>query len=158
MLTRYPGFSQDALPLAKRWLNQCEANHKLCNTLPVAATPFTPTRLLFVGDSVPRLRSCSASDRAIPVRYAALSHCWGFLNDPICLTTDNLVAFQKEIPQSALCKTFRDAIDVTKSLGLDFLWIDSLCIIQNDSEDCKCLARTFPHPNLPLGLQLEELE
>lgn len=41
----------------------------------------------------------------------------------------------KEIPLDILPKTFEDAINITKKLGIDFLWIDSLCIIQNDDDD-----------------------
>ncbi|KAH8798945.1 hypothetical protein F5882DRAFT_285898, partial [Hyaloscypha sp. PMI_1271] len=64
-----------------------------------------------------------------------LSHCWGSLDNLIRLTTENLVLFHREIPPAALCKTFCGTIEITKALGLDFLWIDSSCTIQDDSED-----------------------
>jgi hypothetical protein len=34
-----------------------------------------------------------------------------------------------------LCKTYKDAIALTHALGISFLWIDSLCIIQDDAAD-----------------------
>ena len=34
-----------------------------------------------------------------------------------------------------LPKSFRDAIMICRALGIRFLWIDSLCIIQQDAED-----------------------
>jgi hypothetical protein len=42
---------------------------------------------------------------------------------------------QKEIPHCHLTKTFQDAIAIARSLGIAYLWIDSLCIIQDDAED-----------------------
>ncbi|KAF2626299.1 hypothetical protein BU25DRAFT_394934 [Macroventuria anomochaeta] len=42
---------------------------------------------------------------------------------------------KKGIPWSTIPKTFQDAITLTSLLGIDFIWIDSLCIIQNDTED-----------------------
>jgi hypothetical protein len=48
-----------------------------------------------------------------------------------------LVDFEKQIPHSALCKTFQDAIQIAKWLQIQYLWIDSLCIIQDDEEDWK---------------------
>ncbi|KAK7912122.1 HET-domain-containing protein, partial [Apiospora marii] len=62
--------------------------------------------------------------------YATLSYCWG--REPFKkLTTDALSAFLKDIPLQHLPQTFQDAIDVTRGLGLDYVWIDALCIIQN---------------------------
>jgi hypothetical protein len=51
------------------------------------------------------------------------------------LTRNNLQQFRQNIPEEALPKTFRDAICVCRYLGIGFLWIDSLCIIQDSGED-----------------------
>ncbi|KAF3800238.1 hypothetical protein GCG54_00003766 [Colletotrichum gloeosporioides] len=40
-----------------------------------------------------------------------------------------------------LPQTFQDAIKVTRSLGIGYLWIDSLCIVQDDPEDWKMESR-----------------
>ncbi|KAF4627580.1 hypothetical protein G7Y89_g10574 [Cudoniella acicularis] len=66
--------------------------------------------------------------------YVTLSHCWGSLT---ILTTkkNNLSLHKKSIELAALPKTFQDAIQVTRSLGIRYLWIDSLCIVQDDLED-----------------------
>jgi hypothetical protein len=47
------------------------------------------------------------------------------------------------IPLSSLPKTFLDAIVVTKALGLRYLWIDSLCIIQDDEDDWLAESKTM---------------
>lgn len=69
--------------------------------------------------------------------YAALSYCWGkpgTAHDYVT-TKDNLKQRQENVDQSTLPKTFTDAILVCRHLGIRFLWIDSLCIIQGDSGD-----------------------
>ncbi|KAJ3457178.1 hypothetical protein MRS44_014319 [Fusarium solani] len=74
---------------------------------------------------------CSQGTRA---KYVALSHCWGGKIE-LVLETGNLNTFQNSIPCSSLAATFRDAITITRNLGIRYLWIDSLCIIQNSRDD-----------------------
>lgn len=63
-----------------------------------------------------------------------MSHAWG--SKPfLTLTSDAYHSFLREIPFNDLTKTFKDAIEITRRLGLDFIWIDSLCIVQGDEED-----------------------
>jgi hypothetical protein len=64
------------------------------------------------------------------IEYVALSYCWGC--DQVYMTTkekyktsDGIIVY-KNLP-----KTLQDAIKVTKELGYSFLWVDSLCIIQD---------------------------
>jgi len=51
------------------------------------------------------------------------------------LTTDNLAEFQNSISLADLPANFRDAIKITRRLQIPYLWIDSLCIIQNSRDD-----------------------
>ncbi|CZR60247.1 uncharacterized protein PAC_10143 [Phialocephala subalpina] len=65
-------------------------------------------------------------------QYVALSHCWG--GDIPCKTMTALVDdYLQGLPP--LPHSFRDAIRITKELGFRYLWIDSLCIIQDSVED-----------------------
>jgi len=68
------------------------------------------------------------------ITYATLSHCWGN-----ALTTKLLKSlvddFSVEIPWLTLCQTFKDAVITTLKLGIRYLWIDALCIIQDDKDD-----------------------
>jgi hypothetical protein len=66
--------------------------------------------------------------------YAALSHCWGG-NIATCLKTNTLSIFQTSLPYAQLPQNFRDAISITRELGVRYLWIDSLCIVQDSMED-----------------------
>jgi len=53
------------------------------------------------------------------------------------LTKDNIDILLKEIPIKKIAKTFANALTVTQALGLQYLWIDSLCIVQDDIEDVR---------------------
>ena len=68
------------------------------------------------------------------MKYVALSHCWGGTNTAI-LKKDTLSTMIGGIDWSQLPKTFQDAIYVTRCLGFRYLWIDSLCIVQDSPED-----------------------
>jgi hypothetical protein len=68
--------------------------------------------------------------------YATLSHCWGKVQ-VIQTTIQNLKERTKGIDWDLLPKTFQDAITIVRALNVRFLWIDSLCIIQNDESDWK---------------------
>jgi hypothetical protein len=66
--------------------------------------------------------------------YAALSHCWG--NSRSCVTTKLTLEDRKRgISWESIPKTFQDAIKLTSILDIRFIWIDSLCIIQDDLDD-----------------------
>lgn len=67
--------------------------------------------------------------------YVALSHCWGVSRAMPKTTQANLQSNLESIRISELPATFRDAILLTKALGIKYLWIDSLCIVQDDQSD-----------------------
>ncbi|KAF2264851.1 HET-domain-containing protein, partial [Lojkania enalia] len=67
--------------------------------------------------------------------YAALSHCWGPESNIMKATTNNLKDLHMEIDESALSKSFRDAIKTTRILHIKYLWIDALCVVQDDVSD-----------------------
>lgn len=121
--------SREALPLVKQWLYNCCMMHDRCSTI---EKMFLPTRLIFIGDSLPRLMQATEI-KGYP-KYATLSHCWGKLKS-LVLRQDNVETFATRIPQEALPQSFEDAIEVARSLDIDYLWIDSLCIIQNNDSD-----------------------
>ncbi|KAJ5664300.1 hypothetical protein N7507_005031 [Penicillium longicatenatum] len=66
--------------------------------------------------------------------YIALSHSWGSAA-PLKTLRANLTARQKSIPFSSLPLTFQDAVVFTNEVGYAYLWIDSLCIVQDDQKD-----------------------
>ncbi|KAE8447426.1 hypothetical protein EG329_010840 [Mollisiaceae sp. DMI_Dod_QoI] len=77
--------------------------------------------------------SLSSEVDCVP-KYATLSHCWGNQHFTT-LTTKNFNAFRQSISLNELPKTFKDAIFIAHELGFQYIWIDSLCIIQDDMND-----------------------
>jgi hypothetical protein len=67
-------------------------------------------------------------------RYATLSHCWGG-SSPMMTLTENLEHRMASIPLQDLPKTFREAVEICRALMIPYLWIDSICIIQDSSCD-----------------------
>lgn len=69
-------------------------------------------------------------------RYCALSHCWGPPEkQPLTTTRVNIQNHLLGIPLKQLPKTFRDTVRLAQGIGIKYVWIDSLCIIQGDSQD-----------------------
>lgn len=71
-------------------------------------------------------------------RYGALGYCWGGAEDAslqIKTTADTLAKRQSAIDTHSLTAVLRDAIFVTKTLSIPHIWVDSLCILQDDISD-----------------------
>ena len=121
----------------KAWLKECEAGiadkHKMC--LPSEASQFQlPTRLLKIVQERGEFKISLKEVYGETLRYATLSHCWGE-HQPLRTTKENLNHHVKEIKWSSLPRTFQDAVMVSHGLGISYLWIDSLCIVQDDEVD-----------------------
>jgi hypothetical protein len=117
------------LGVVSEWLRSCHEDHNDC---PKGDMPL-PSRVLDVGAiGLDRLHLRISNGEYSS--YAALSHCWG--GGILARTTrENLKARQNCIFFAELPKTFQDAVTVTRDLGLRFLWIDALCIVQDDKSD-----------------------
>jgi hypothetical protein len=138
-LPEYGSSTQCAL--LRAWLHRCDESHECRSTIAVAM----PSRLLDVGPAnTDTLRLC-CSNKNKTLTYVALSHCWGVPTEAekraFCTTDENIKARQDGFDVSELPKTFRDAIRVAQNLGIQYLWIDSLCIIQWNKEDWKSEAK-----------------
>lgn len=119
------------LELAKRWFDACSDTHDACTTSQKEHSRL-PTRLLDVGSK--NLRLVITDDWERRPKYATLSHCWGNI-DFVTLREELVESFMTAIRPEYLTKTFRDAVKITQSLGLRYLWVDALCIIQNSESD-----------------------
>jgi hypothetical protein len=121
-------------------MDDCKHHHPHCNVRD--KTPWLPTRLLDLEtlEDLSEVRICVTSEETFTVipEYTTLSHRWLVNNDTqLKLTNDNIVQLKKNVSIVEVSKTFRDAMQISKQLGVRYLWIDSLCIVQGDNDDWK---------------------
>lgn len=119
------------LSYIKTWISECQKTHPKCN----APVSYVPKRLLDINNENPHTVRLIEVPSASQTLYACLSHCWGQVRSKHITKSSNLAFNMNAIPLSELPRTFRDAIDIARSLGLRYLWIDSLCIVQDSEPD-----------------------
>ena len=128
-------YSNATLKLAATWLNRCTVNHASCKSTRNNVR-YHPARLLHLEfpEDAPIIRLIETNDSMSDCAYIALSHCWdGAI--PTVLNEGNLDVLKSGIGLEDLPRTFRDAVSVARFLGARYLWIDSLCIIQDSYLD-----------------------
>ncbi|KAF2176128.1 HET-domain-containing protein, partial [Zopfia rhizophila CBS 207.26] len=122
--------------LARNWIKNCLENHTKCSQHQrIVHHDWNPTRLVEIGKEGICSKLCEGNQIGASVPYATLSHRWGKISDKRVLTKEEKASFQKALPESDLSQTFRDAITAARMLGFDYIWIDSLCIIQDSRDD-----------------------
>ncbi|CAG7555303.1 unnamed protein product [Fusarium equiseti] len=139
----------------RNWIYGCISSHDQCKVLSESALP---KRLLDVSpsgitadvpvtigdinsltiDALPQVKLCQTSDFPSTIKYLTLSHCWG-KSVSMKLSNEFLPVYAHQIPLcdllSSEAKVFREAIWVTRCLGYRYLWIDALCINQEDENE-----------------------
>lgn len=122
-----------AIHKIQEWVRLCTTNHNGCQH-----GGYAPTRLL-------RLKTSNGSEsvetvqlfeplRAFATPFIALSHCWGKTRQAVT-TKANYAQRRQGIPVGELSRTLQDAIWITHKLGVKYLWVDTLCIVQDDPDD-----------------------
>ncbi|KAK2597399.1 hypothetical protein QQS21_006023 [Conoideocrella luteorostrata] len=112
------------------WRKQCLMSHTQCPPAPQAVD--LPTRLLDISD-LHNMRVVETGGQQ--GQYMCLTHRWGMGDMPIKSTTGNLEQMKQHIPFESLPATFRDAALVAQRFGVGYIWIDALCIVQDDLND-----------------------
>lgn len=148
--------------LVRRWLHECTTD-KDCNQFRNSEN-FVPKRLLdlgLAGDARPPVLIDTTETSPIPtvgentLRYACLSYCWGSRSIPLRTTSQTLEKHKQGIPVDKIPQVFRDAVFVARQLGLRYLWIDALCIIQDNAADWEKesgrMADIFHHSFITFG-------
>lgn len=130
--------SEESYAVMRSWIKACETNHSHEQCTRNGDTPL-PRRVVYIhrnndtGDRSPMLSLQEPPD-GTNGKYIALSHCWG--KEPVLRTTQaNFSQLCSRIDFSDLPLTFRHAVRCTQALGIAYLWIDSLCIIQDNLRD-----------------------
>jgi hypothetical protein len=122
--------SDECLKLIRKWDKECQHAHQYCK---VREVPKLPKRVIYVGceeaGNPVRLHETSG-DRA---HYIALSHCWGqqsFLKTERATLQERI----KGLHWEELSPNFKDAIAIARKLGINYVWIDALCIVVSGIE------------------------
>lgn len=124
--------SKEFSDMISTWIKDCHDDHPACK--PSTSSGTLPTRVIDVGSPDGRTEPRLCDTNGEPGDYIALSHCWGG-RQPLRTTKENICSMKTCIPWAKLPNTFQDAISVTRRLGIRYLWIDSLCIVQDDAQD-----------------------
>lgn len=117
-------------PFIDSLIHECFHQHESCAR---RGRPLLPSRCLDLGSDTEDIVKVIHTASQVG-RYACLSHCWG--NHQTCsLTSDSYTKYTMGVHISELPRTYRDAISVCRKLGLRYLWIDSMCILQDSKAD-----------------------
>ena len=125
--------SPSCVNLAHTWLSECQKEHPKCRAYS-GLHPILPKRVIDVGSPGEPLVRIHVGSFQEHGHYVTLSHCWGDANF-LKLTLANENALRDSFSISLLPKTFREAIQFTRAVSVRYLWIDSLCIVQDSLED-----------------------
>ncbi|RBR05622.1 hypothetical protein FVER53590_03337 [Fusarium verticillioides] len=140
------------LTLIRSFLNRCTKSHQACGA---EKTYDMPTRVIDVGNAAqkepPRL---VVTDQSMKEKYLALSYCWGPGTDTFTLNHKTMEGMLKGIDESRLVAAHRDTTALARQLGIRYIWIDALCIIQGDKDDwereSKLMAKVYGHATLTI--------
>jgi hypothetical protein len=144
------------------WISDCARNHHSCTIYRLNSNPgYVPARLIYIenrqlrpgsfhtqNEQQLRPKLCRRGVYGYGEDYIALSHCWGANPELVPgTTTANIDSREMGIPWSDLTKTFQDAMEITVRMGKSYVWIDSLCIVQDDFKDlevhCESMSQIY---------------
>lgn len=113
------------------WMHECSTTHgDTCSSAPGRM----PARLVDIGPTNPRL----VETHQHHLKYTALSYCWGVpseMNAHLKTLISNYESHSNGMSVNTMPETLRDAVRVTRLLGIKYLWIDAICIIQDSRSD-----------------------
>lgn len=137
-LINHDRLDPDALQTLQNWLQTCDKHHLACRRSisgkETDPEPLLPTRILDVGTEDASCRLRIVDTHCQHGSYLALSHCWG--GTSFCMTLHNYQRYHDDgFALEELPTTLRDAVKLTRALGFQYIWIDSLCILQDSVDD-----------------------
>lgn len=155
--------SHDAFKNAKSWIRECYHAHDACRqhvmpdrTLPTRLVDMQPEGM---DNSLVRVVDrASVTQGAKAVEYATLCYVWQ--EKSVTLTTDRLQQAQQGLQRQMLPEAVQSGIQAAQNLGYRYIWIDSLCILQ-DSEDDKrseCAKMASVYRNGALTIVLDQID
>ncbi|KAI0530371.1 heterokaryon incompatibility protein-domain-containing protein [Xylaria digitata] len=133
------GWTEQTLRTVKAWMHKCLEQHPKCRLLHgwrTSGSMFQPKRLVDVGaaDGLTWRLVLREDEPIFPTPYATISHRWS-THQQFKLVSSNMQSYTDGQSLDILPQVFQDAIKVTRSLGIRYLWADCLCIIQDSLPD-----------------------
>ncbi|KAH7145455.1 heterokaryon incompatibility protein-domain-containing protein [Dactylonectria estremocensis] len=130
---------KDEINAIKAWVARCESDHGSlgCGTV---RSRTLPARLIEISTTIDKARLISVSSLGQVPEFVALSYCWGLTGNLQTLSS-TLAQMEECIPDNALPLTVKQAFEMVKALGFRYLWVDALCIVQDDKADWQREAR-----------------
>lgn len=130
-IPRHSG-DQQCFEFIKEKVGNCVKQHKCAKN---RALPLLPDRAIWIeANNASHIQLLEPKN--IYAKYIALSYCWGPVGPNTYLTNaHNLNAMKAGIGFNDLPPLFQDVIDTARALGIEYIWIDRLCIIQGDDKD-----------------------
>ena len=125
--------TSEVMGIISEWVGECIGGHDACHLaerteLPKRVVKFTKSPEALRCDSTRQRKENLPSTPALVIAGSIRAHRYD--QEP-----DTLSGFANDIPWAQLPATFQDAIVVASELGLEYIWIDSLCIIQDDDDN-----------------------
>lgn len=130
--------SPSRIAVMRKWLADCQgSHHPRCDDKDEfylsssGLVRNSPKRFIKVGNpGQTNLVHIVEMDHAPQEPFAALSYCWGPTEVNYSTTASRLENHKQQLAWDRLPKTVQDAITVTQNLGIPYLWVDALCIVQ----------------------------
>ncbi|KAJ5918102.1 HET domain protein [Penicillium verhagenii] len=117
------------------WIASCSRNHSSCHLDEDALLPRFSIEIHSNAGTKPSLRLFEndklSNKKAL---YIALSYIWGIRPQPVQLMKENIQKLKDSIDYDELPKTIQDVIRVAQGLGVQYVWVDALCIVQDDGD------------------------
>lgn len=147
--------SQAAFDRAAKWLSHCLENDQACDLHKAGKAEFMPRHLIDIG-SWDGSREPFLFQPSRPAPYVCLSYCWGSdTNGILTTTTSNIGSHYVSIPVSNMPRGIQDAVSVCRGMKISNLWVDSLCIAQDDPvawlHDAKEMDQIYLHSLLTIA-------
>ena len=148
-----PCDSETAFRKVRLWLDYCKRQHPYCRTK-LSGTKYgsvgpsdcsrLPSRVVYLGESPQDQPHLVEPSESLEAEYAALSYCWGANPGTIGVGADgwphvtlstNLARRLGGFSPAEMPKTIRDSFSIAQRLAIKYIWIDCLCILQDDADD-----------------------
>ncbi|KAI1386154.1 HET-domain-containing protein [Hypoxylon trugodes] len=146
--------SDGYVEFGRAMLSVCRKRHPECGPVDLDAAPEMPTRVLDIGTSSgDSIKLVYARLHGLRKPYLALSYCWGQgVRHATELRDENISSLLESIDEAALTASHQECIAIARHLGIQYVWIDSLCIIQGNADDwndeSKLMAEVYGNATL----------